>query len=233
MKLIYKIFTLIGILVNTSTINAQNSHIFSAGISIPDNISNKYLRTGIALAYGIDIKLYKNLSLNTGISVSFNNKNKSYTFGFDDDPFYHNLSYPYSIESFIRPSSYYDEMQVYLFNPSLNLNIKYFINIKNGFSLFLILGINGSYSFYIDQYEIVEFKPNDYGAFTIYGTGEPLTQKFNIAYNFGTGLCYTFKNGKSIFVEADYQIIPNIKLGRNNDRVGLFIIKSGISFPFK
>ena len=233
MTQLYKSFLFVCLLIS-STITAQNKYMFSTGVSIPDNISNKYLRPGIFLGYAIDFKIYKNLFVNTGLSLSFNNKNKSYTFGFNDEPFYNNLSYPYSKESFIRPLSYNDKYEVYLFNPSLNLNIKYFINLKNRFSLFINPGISGNFSYYSNMYEaVVEEKANEYGGFTTLGKGEIRSLKFNIAYTFGTGLNYMFKNGKSIFVEADYQIIPNIKLGRNNDRIGLFIIKSGITFPFQ
>ena len=102
-----------------------------------------------------------------------------------------------------------------------------------GFSCFFNPGISVNYSYYSNMYNFVaEDKPDDYGGYTIYGGGAIRAFQFNMAYNFGSGLIYRFKNGKSLFLEADYKMTPNIELGINNDRVALFIIKSGISFPF-
>ena len=92
MTQLYKSFLLVCLLIST-TITAQNKYMFSTGVSMPDNISDKYLRPGIFLGYAIDFKIYKNLFINTGLSISFNNKNKTYTFGFDDEPLLKDIPY--------------------------------------------------------------------------------------------------------------------------------------------
>jgi len=223
-----KLLLLLILLINSLQLFSQNKYQLSIGTSLSDNISNNYLKPGIYAAYGIDFNISNHLTINTDISICYNDKNVSYRYGLDDDPYF--IDHPYERER--HASDLPNSFPLYLFNSSIALNFKYLIIPKKTVSPYLLIGISGNYSLSKDP--VIKYEFNNEGWIWTFGiSGGELEQQFNIGYQAGIGLNYNIKNNKSIFIESQYKLQPNVKFGVNNDRVGLFIISAGISFPFK
>lgn len=212
---------------------AQNKYQLSIGTSIPDNISSKYLKSGIYLAYGIDFKVYNHFYINTDISISYNKKNASYRNGFDENPYIiANPDEKYYYEFVVSGMDTYFNESLYLFNSSIDLKLKYLLLNEKRISPYLLAGISVNYSILKDP--ILSFSINEKGdAYSLGFSKNWMEYQFNIGYQVGIGLNYNIENNKSIFIESQYKLQPNVKFGVNNNRVGLFIINAGISLPFK
>lgn len=207
---------------------SQNNYQLSLGTSIPDNISNKYLKTGIFLGYGINLKLTNHFSINTNISIAFNNKNSSYQFGFNDEPNFDNN--PQAVEAYERLKTDPSTRVLYLFNTGIALNLKYNIIPQKKITPYIFTGFSINYSILKDPLDTYEFsEEGELLGIAVYGSE---SNKFNLGYQTGLGISYFFKNNNTIIVETLYNLQPNVKFGRNQDRIGLFIISAGLSFPF-
>jgi hypothetical protein len=227
-----KIFFTIVFIINTFYTFSQNGYSLSLGTSIPDNISNKYIKLGFNFNYGISLKLSKYLSLSPDISLSFNNKNKNYKFGFEDEPKFQNN--PMAIQAYefhVSRSNYYSITELYLFNTALGLSLKYTMIPLRVFSPYAFIGLSGNYSMFKNPVDSFEF--DDDGNLTMTNGGNPnLQQKFNLAYLTGLGFSYKFRENKSIFIESSYKLHPLLKFGRNMEAIGLFSVNFGFSAVF-
>jgi len=217
------------LILSSISINAQLTKSISAGMSLPDNISSKYLITGIGFKYGLEFETMKNLFICTDLSFTFNNKNKSYREGFDDEPYFIEHPDEKKFYEMVHPTDFYTSSQLYIFNPSIGLQLKYSFLSNKKFSPYILGGFSANYSIFMDP--ILEFSYGSNGKVNtvVYSSGA-LEQQFNIGYQAGIGICYNFKNRNSIFIESQYKILPNVKFGKNNDRIGLFPINMGFVF---
>jgi len=208
---------------------SQESFSFSAGLSLPDNIINEYLSTGAYLKYGIDFKLTKKLYINTGISVSFNNKNKNYGFGVYDHPY---LTEDYPLNRFlIAPTNQTDMKNVlYLFNSAININTKYYFFSNKQVNPYISIGVNFNYSIYEDTYYIFEFEGKELRGYWLGGDAGGL---FSIGYNTNVGIDITIKENKCLFLEVEYNKISGVVFSKYKNKTGLFFTKFGIRLPFK
>jgi len=203
---------------------AQNYHNIWLGLNIPDKNTSNFLSTGYSLAYGVDIKLYQNLYLNTDLSVSFNNKNSEYRYGFDDNErLNENSQLKDVLLEFYLPAL--DNFNISLFNTSLQLNIQYVFLHEKNFSSYIKAGVSLNYSMLEDYYYEFSFTDeNNLPEATFIGDD---CNTFNVGYNAELGLTYKF-----IFIAFNYSVMPSVKMGSPDTSVAFYSLKLGTKFLF-
>jgi hypothetical protein len=221
------------LIISCSALNSQSNWDISTGIGLPDNLSNKYLKPGLYFSYGIEYSLAKRLLIKPSLSIAYNNKNESYRFGFDDEPNFLNDPVNKEIQEDIRSlTNYYGSLQIYLFNPSLDISTKYLVIDKQKISIYALAGASINYSFIQDPIETFHFDNN--GKYT--GSEFDPNDKeniLNLGFSGGIGFSYKFRNSNALFIETQYKLQPWVKYGRYNDRTGLIYINIGYSTPFR
>ena len=226
-KIISSIF-----LLSSLFVTAQTTYKISGGVCIPNSVSNKYLKQGVFFSYGVNFKISEHLFADGNVSVTYNSKNPSYRFGFDDEPYYIENPIEKKIqEDFITTLDYYRSIRLYLFNPSININLGYILFTKKRVSPYLLFGLSTNYSILDDPIEEYDF--NEEGEITGSSIKPGKENAFNLGITGGLGFSYKLKNSKTIFVEANYRILPSVQFGRNDDYAALFLLHAGMNFPFK
>lgn len=219
-----KIIILFILTLFVAQVKAQNSYSISAGLIVPDKNSSNFLSMGYNLTDDVDIKLYQNLYLNTGLSVSFNNKNPDYRYGFDDNA---RLNEPpllkeAQIELYLPAV---EGIDIWLFNVNLQLNIKYEFGNKTAFSPYIKAGASFNYSILKDAY--YQFTFSDGTIFPEVSFINDDYNKFNVGYNVELGLNYKF-----VFLGFNYSAIPEVKMGSSNTPLAFYSIKLGTRIVF-
>jgi hypothetical protein len=221
-----RFFYLLSILSLLSlTAKSQNFYRISAGINMPNSKTSNYLNLGFNLLYGTDFKLYKNLYLNTELSVAFNNMNEEYNYGLDDYPVLdENPLIKNDLEQLLLPLS--EGIDIYLLNTALKINIEYIFLKEHLFSPYLSTGIHINYSVQKDGYWLLNFTESN-----IFPDREFISNDYsgiNLGYNASAGIKY-----KNIYLEFSYLSLPEIKFGLPNDAVALYFVKFGWFLPFQ